>query len=213
MALAADQILERARAQLLASAEVKRLTAEKCLESILKAGELMAASLKAGGKILLCGNGGSAADCQHLATEFMSIMDKDFQRTGLAALALTTDTSYLTAVSNDFGYEHVFERQVRSLGKPGDVLIGISTSGNSLNVLNAIETASSMGMSTIALTGNTGQLAARSTVAVCIPSSDTQRIQEAHLAVEHTLCDLVECHLFGKAEHRDRSGSTSQEML
>ena len=204
----ADQFLQRARGHLLKSAEIKRQTSENCIESILHAAELMASCLKTGGKLLMCGNGGSAADCQHLATEFMSLMQKDFPRPGLAAIALTTDTSYLTAVANDFGFEHVFERQVKNLGKPEDILIGISTSGNSANVLNAMKVAKALGMQTIALTGSGGSLASMASVAICVPSCDTQHIQEAHLAVEHALCDLVECHLFGKADPATMASDT-----
>ena len=200
MALSIEQQAERTRSHLMVSAEVTKQTAEVCLESIAAAAEMMATSFRAGGKLLLCGNGGSAADCQHLATELVSIMEKEFQRPALSAIALTTDTSFLTAFSNDFGYERVFERQVQAHGKPGDVLIGISTSGNSPNVLCAIEAAHGLGMKTIGLTGNGGRLASVADVAISIPSSDTQQIQETHLAVEHILCDLVECHLFDKAE-------------
>jgi D-sedoheptulose 7-phosphate isomerase len=200
MSISIEQQAERARTRLMASAEVTKLTAELCLESIAAAAELIAASFRAGGKLLLCGNGGSAADCQHLATEFVSMMEKEFQRPPLPAIALTTYTSFLTAFSNDFGYERVFERQVQAHGKPGDVLIGISTSGNSPSVLCAVEAAHGLGMKTIGLTGSGGRLASIADVTISIPSSDTQQIQETHLAVEHILCDLVECHLFNKAE-------------
>ena len=200
MAISIEQQADRARSHLMVSAEVTRHTAEVCLESIAAAAEMMAASFRAGGKLLLCGNGGSAADCQHLAAELVSIMEKEFQRPAIPAIALTTDTSFLTAFSNDFGYERVFERQVQAHGKPGDVLIGISTSGNSPNVLCAVEAAQGLGMKTIGLTGNGGRLASVADLAISIPSSDTQQIQETHLAVEHILCDLVECHLFDKAE-------------
>lgn len=200
MAISIEQQAERARARLMGSAEVTRRTTEACLDSIVEAAEMMATSFRAGGKLLLCGNGGSAADCQHFATELVSVMEKEFQRPGLSAIALTTDTSFLTAFSNDFGYERVFERQVRAHGRPGDVLIGISTSGNSANVLRAMEAAREMGMKSIGLTGNGGRLASAADVAISIPSSDTQQIQEAHLAVEHILCDLVECNLFDKTE-------------
>lgn len=193
-------LLDRARDHLAASAATIGRTAEESSEAIGRAAQLMADALSKGGKVLLCGNGGSAADCQHMAAELLGQLQKDFPRPGLAALALTTDTSFLTAYSNDFGYEGVFERQVRSLGKAGDVLLGISTSGNSPNVLRAFEAAKDMGIATISLTGSSGSLASIADVAVSIPSSNTQRVQEAHLAVEHVLCDLVECYLFGKDE-------------
>ena len=135
----ADTRSERARAHLTTSAEVTRRTGEVCLDAILKAAEAIAKALRAGGKVLLCGNGGSAADCQHLAGEFMNRLTKDFDRPGMAVLALTTDTSFLTAFANDSGFDGVFERQVRALGRPGDVLMGISTSGKSRNVIRAVE--------------------------------------------------------------------------
>ena len=203
MAISIEQQADRARSHLMVSAEVTKQTADLCTESITAAAEMMATSFRAGGKLLLCGNGGSAADCQHLATEFVSMMEKDFQRPALPAIALTTDTSFLTAFSNDFGYERVFERQVQAHGKPGDVLIGISTSGNSPSVLCAVEAAHGLGMKAIGLTGNGGRLASIADVTISIPSSDTQQIQETHLIVEHILCDLVECHLFDKAERKE----------
>ena len=200
MAISIEQQAERARARLMVSAEVTKRTAEVCMDSIVAAADMIAASFREGGKLLLCGNGGSAADCQHFATELVSIMEQKFQRPGLSAIALTTDTSFLTAFSNDFGYERVFERQVQAHGRPGDVLVGISTSGNSASVLCAVEAAKGLGMKTIGLTGNGGRLASIADVAIAIPSSNNQQIQETHLIVEHSLCDLVECHLFDKAE-------------
>jgi D-sedoheptulose 7-phosphate isomerase len=147
-------------------------------------------------KVLLCGNGGSAADCQHMAAEFVSRLTKEFERPGLPAIALTTDTSFLTAFANDCGFEGIFERQVQALGKPVDALIGISTSGNSPNVILAVEAARAASMRTIVLTGSNGRLAGIAHVAIAIPSTNTQYIQEAHLAVEHILCELVEQALF-----------------
>lgn len=191
-----DVFHERARAYLSESAEVKRLVAAQCLDSIVSAAELIADAFRSGAKILLCGNGGSAADCQHMAAEFVSILRRDFERPGLPAIALTTDTSFLTAYANDFGYEGVFARQVEALGKPGDLLVGISTSGNSANVIRAVESARRIGMRTIALTGRGGRLPEIADVAVSVPSTDTQHIQEAHLAIEHVICELVERQLF-----------------
>lgn len=133
------------RDHLLRSAEVKRLTAEACAAEIRKAVMLLVDCLRGGGKILLCGNGGSAADCQHIAAEFTNVLRQDFIRPALAAIALITDTSFLTAHANDFGFEGVFARQVEALGRPGDVMIGISTSGNSANVLQAISRAQQRG--------------------------------------------------------------------
>lgn len=187
-----DQFQAYTKAHLLASAEVKRQTAEACADSILAAAELIVEAFRSGGKVLLCGNGGSAADCQHMAAEFVSRLTPAFERPGLPALALTTDTSFLTAYANDVDFEGVFARQVQALGKPGDVLFGISTSGNSKNVLRAAEQARQLGMPVAALTGESGRLPALADVAICVPSGDTQYIQEAHLAIEHILCHIVE---------------------
>ena len=187
---------ERAKAHLLENGEVIRQVAEKCLDPMMEAAEIMASALKAGGKILLCGNGGSAADCQHMAAEFVSLLTKDFKRPGLKAIALTTDTSLLTAYANDFGFEGVFARQVETLGSPGDVLIGISTSGDSKNIIRAVEVAQRLKMLIIVLTGKGGRLAEMGGVAICVPSMSTQHIQESHIAIEHILCGLVERFIF-----------------
>jgi len=195
----ADTRSERARAHLTASAEVTRRAGDVCLDAILKAADVMTEALRAGGKVLLCGNGGSAADCQHLAAEFMNRLTKDFERPGMAVLALTTDTSFLTAFANDSGFDGVFERQVQALGRPGDVLVGISTSGNSRNVIRAVETANGLKMKTIALTGGGGRLGGVASVVIAVPSTDTQHIQEAHLSIEHALCDLVERGIWREA--------------
>jgi D-sedoheptulose 7-phosphate isomerase len=183
---------------LLESAEIKRQTATKCAASIAQVGVIIAGAFSAGGKLLLCGNGGSAADCQHMAAEFVSRLSRQFDRRALPALALTTDTSFLTALSNDYGFEGVFERQVEAFGNAGDVLIAISTSGNSPNVLRAVEAAKRKSIRTVALTGNSGGLATLADVAISVPSTNTQYIQETHIAVEHVLCELVESTLFGK---------------
>lgn len=183
---------ERVRAHLAASAGVIGRTGEECLGSIVAAADAVADALRAGGKVLLCGNGGSAADCQHLAAEFVNRLTADGDRPGMPAIALTTDTSFLTGFANDAGFEGVFERQIRALGKSGDVLIGISTSGNSPNVIRAVEAAKELRMRTIALTGRGGRLAGAAEIVVAVPSGDTQRIQEAHIAIEHAICDLVE---------------------
>ena len=181
------------------AADVQRRTAEVCQSSILEAAELIAKSSQGrGGKLLLCGNGSSAADCQHLAAEFTSRLSAEFARPGLPAIALTTDTSFLTAYANDFAFDGVFARQVQAFGKPGDALLGISTSGNSKNVIRAVELAKSLELSTIALTGCSGRLKDLAGTAICIPSDNPQHIQEAHLAVEHILCHLVERSVFGE---------------
>lgn len=184
------------RESLLESAETKRQTAEACADSIVKAGRLIARTFREHGKVLLCGNGGSAADCQHMAAEFVSRLSKEFERRALPALALTTDTSFLTAFANDCGYEGVFERQIEAFGEPGDLLIGISTSGNSQNVIRAVNMAEKKHIRTIALTGSGGLLAGMVDVPISVPSTNTQHIQETHLAVEHILCELVETILF-----------------
>jgi D-sedoheptulose 7-phosphate isomerase len=181
---------------LLQSAEIKRQTAASCAGSIAKAADVITEAFLSGRKLLLCGNGGSAADCQHMAAEFVSRLSKDLDRRALPAIALTTDTSFLTAFGNDRGFEGIFERQVEALGNAGDVLIGISTSGNSPNVIRAVEAARKRNIRTIALTGNGGRLAALADVVIAVPSGDTQYIQETHLAVEHILCELVESVLF-----------------
>ena len=185
-------------AHLTESAVVKQKVADTRIDSILLAASLIADVFKSGGKLLLCGNGGSAADCQHMATELVSLLSKDFERPGLPAIALTTDTSFLTAYSNDRCFAGVFERQVQALGKPGDALIGISTSCRSTNVIRAVQAAKETRMSTIALTGSDGLLGEMANIAIQVPSNCTQYIQEAHLAIEHILCDLIERYAFGK---------------
>ncbi len=156
-----------------------------------EAAGLIARSLAAGGKILLCGNGGSAADAQHLAAELTGRYA--FDRRPLAAVALHCDTSALTAIGNDYGYEHIFERQVQALGSTGDVLVGISTSGNSDNVLSAMRTAKDKGLFCIALTGQSGgKMAPIADILLNVPSSHTPRIQEMHILVGHALCGMVE---------------------
>lgn len=158
---------------------------------VARAGEAITAALQSGGKVMFCGNGGSAADSQHIAAEFTGRFIND--RRPLAGLALSTDSSALTCISNDYGYEHVFTRQVQALGKPGDCLVGISTSGNSGNVISAFEYARSAGMVTIGLLGRDGGvLAEMSDIAIIVPSKVTARIQEAHIMIGHSLCGMVE---------------------
>ncbi len=193
-----DQLVRDARAYLLESARIKKDLAEHEVELIVTASQRIASALQSGGKVLLCGNGGSAAGCQHMAAELVSRLHRDFARPGLPAIALTTDTSFLTAFSNDCGFEGVFERQVQTLGQPGDVLIGISTSGNSANVIRAMEAAAKMGLRTIALMGRGGHLAEIAQIAISVPDTNTLHIQEAHLAIEHILCGLIERYLFGR---------------
>jgi D-sedoheptulose 7-phosphate isomerase len=163
------------------------------LDQVVDAAEVLIRAVRAGGKMLICGNGGSAADAQHLATEFVSTLTTDHPRPSIPAIALTTDTSLLTAIANDFGVDGMFARQVGSLGAKGDVLIAISTSGNSVNVVQAAEEARARGMEVIALTGESGgKLAPMADVSIKVPSTVTAHIQEAHLAVEQLLALLVE---------------------
>lgn len=167
----------------------------QCTPMILAAADMIAASLQNNGKLLLCGNGGSAADCQHMACEFVSRLRMDRPRKALSAIALTTDTSFLTAYPNDIDFAGIFARQVEAHGKRGDVLLGITTSGTSSNILRAFATASQMGLLTIGLTGAKG-LGDEADCVIAIPGEDQQSTQEAHLAVEHILCELVEDRLF-----------------
>jgi phosphoheptose isomerase len=187
---------ERVRRHFLESAAVKLRVAELCTDAILDAAGLLERAFRDGGKLLLCGNGGSAADCQHLAAEFVSRLSKNVDRPALPAMALTTDTSFLTAFANDCGFDGVFARQVEAFGRPGDVLIGISTSGSSINVLRAVEEARRRRMHTIALCGQGGALLDAADVAIAVPSLDTQFVQESHVAIEHVLAMAVERALF-----------------
>jgi D-sedoheptulose 7-phosphate isomerase len=188
---------DRARAYLDEAASAVRAVRETCLDDVVAAAEVMAATLHRGGKVLICGNGGSAADAQHLAAELVSCITRDRVRQALPAVALTTDSSIITAIGNDFGFDGVFERQVESLGRPGDVLLAISTSGNSENVLRAVGRARQQGMRTIALTGGDGgKLRGDVDVTICVPGEVTSHTQEAHIAVEHALATLVEEELF-----------------
>lgn len=178
------------------SADVTRRVAEQCYDSILAAVTMIVTAFRAGNKLLLCGNGGSASDCQHVAAEFVNRLSSEFERPGLPALALTADSVLLTAYSNDYSFDGVFARQVETLGNPGDVLIGISTSGSSANVVRAVEVARTRNMGTIALMGERGTLEDRVDVAIKVPATKTQYIQEAHLSIEHILCHLVEIRVF-----------------
>jgi D-sedoheptulose 7-phosphate isomerase len=184
----------RASQHFLDSIAVKQ-EAEKILpEQIAHGIVVMTECLRAGGKVMTCGNGGSAADAQHFSAELMGRFERERQE--LAAIALTTDTSILTAVGNDYSYDEVFSKQVRGLGKKGDILIGISTSGNSKNVVKAIEAAKKMSIKVIALTGNGGgkiaSLLGVDDIHLCVPSTRTARIQETHLVLLHSICDGVD---------------------
>jgi D-sedoheptulose 7-phosphate isomerase len=197
MTPARSELEARARAYLAETVDAIRAVEASALDDVVAAAALLTRALLAGGKLLICGNGGSAADAQHLATEFVSTLTLDHPRPSIPAIALTTDTSLLTAIANDFGVEGIFERQVASLGSPGDVLIAISTSGNSVNVARAAERARALGVGVVALTGATGgALAPAADVAIRVPSDVTAHIQEAHLAIEQLLALLVERSLY-----------------
>ena len=188
---------EWARASLLESAMTKQRIADACLDQILEVAERVSRCLTHGGKVMLCGNGGSAADSQHLAAELMNRLSGDRERGPLAALALTVDSSFLTSHANDYGYQTVFQRQVEGLGRPGDVLILLSTSGSSENVVRAALAARGRGIGTVAFTGGSGgRLRDEVDLAVVVPSRDPQRIQEGHIAIGHVLVGLVERLLF-----------------
>jgi D-sedoheptulose 7-phosphate isomerase len=189
--------VDRIREYLLETSRTASRTAEACSDAILGAAAAIVESVRGGGKLLICGNGGSAGDAQHLATEFVSTLTVDRRRAPIPAIALTTDTSLLTAVANDFGFEGVFARQVEALGRDGDVLLGISTSGNSANVLRAFERARAVGLRTIALTGESGgALGPVADIEIKVPSSVTSHIQEAHIAVGQLIAFLVEDELY-----------------
>jgi D-sedoheptulose 7-phosphate isomerase len=169
---------------------------DELIEIIEQAAQMVVAAYQTGNKTLLAGNGGSAADAQHIAGEFVSRFY--FDRPGLASIALTTDTSVITAIGNDYGYERLFSRQVQALGSLGDVFIGISTSGNSPNILAALTECQSKGIKTIGLTGSSGgRMAELCDICIKIPSSETPRIQEAHILIGHIICYIVEEAIFG----------------
>jgi len=167
---------------------------------IVEAAKAIAEAFKAGRKILLFGNGGSAADAQHIAAEFMNRFQ--IERPPLPAIALTTDTSILTSIANDYAFDDVFSKQLKALGRKGDIAIGITTSGSSANVLKALRVAKKLGMTTIALSGDGGKAASLADIALCVPSRSTPRIQEAHIAVGHMICELTDMLLFREVGKR-----------
>ncbi len=185
---------ERIRWLFTESIDTKRRAVEALAVPLARAGRRLAASLAAGHKVLACGNGGSAADAQHFASELLNRFERE--RPGLAALALTTDSSTLTSIANDYAFEQVFAKQVRALGRPGDLLLAISTSGRSPNVLAAVEAAHACGLGVIAFSGRDGGplggLLTADDVEVRVPAGNTARIQEVHLLAIHCLCDLVD---------------------
>ena len=193
---------QRIQQHFIDSADLKYQSAQSLSKPIAAAVQAMLACVTSGGKVLACGNGGSAADAQHFAAEFIGRFERE--RPELAALALTTDSSILTAIANDYDFDRIFSKQVRGLGQAGDVLLALSTSGNSANVLAAIEAAHEREMTVVALTGRGGgkitQLLRETDVHICVPHDRTARIQEVHLLVLHCICDGVDTQLLGEQE-------------
>ncbi len=191
--------LTRVRDHFAESIATKQTAADALAESIAAAGRVMSDALLADGKILSCGNGGSAADAQHFSSELLNRFE--MERPGLPAMALTTDASTVTSISNDYSFEEIFSKQVRALGRQQDVLLGISTSGNSENVIRAIAAAHERGMKVVALSGRDGgrmaELFEEGDVEIRVPATRTARIQEVHLLVIHCLCDLIDTTLLG----------------
>jgi D-sedoheptulose 7-phosphate isomerase len=177
-----------------ASIAIKRDCIENNIDNIIRAADMLASCITTGHKVLIFGNGGSAADAQHLAAEFVNRFQ--IERPPLAAIALTTDTSILTSIGNDYHFNDIFAKQVEALGRRGDIAWGISTSGNSANVIKAIEAAHKIGVTTIGMTGYGGELAACSDLVFSVPSDTTARIQESHITLGHILCDLLERKLY-----------------
>lgn len=191
--------VERIKQHFSASIQTKIDAIEMLAETIARAGDMMANALLAGNKILSCGNGGSAGDSQHFSAELLNRFESE--RPSLPAISLTTDTSTITSIANDYSYNDIFAKQIKALGQKGDILLAISTSGNSLNVLRAIETAQDRHLQIIALTGREGGdvpgLLNANDCEIRVPSQTTSRIQETHLLIIHCLCDLIDFRLFG----------------
>ena len=194
--------ISRIRRHFTDSANLKLSSVETLAPQIVRAAEVMTQCLLADGKILACGNGGSAADAQHFSAEMLGRFERE--RMGLPAIALTTDTSTLTAIGNDYDYSEIFSKQVAALGREGDVLLAITTSGNSNNVLAAAQVAQERGMRIVALTGKgggrLGELCTADDVHICVPHGTTTRIQETHILAIHCLCDAIDCTLLGDEE-------------
>tara|TARA_B100001063_G_C16771884_1_gene562197 strand:- start:1314 stop:1907 length:594 start_codon:yes stop_codon:yes gene_type:complete len=193
---------ERINQHFQASIETKQQAAEVLAPAIEQASDSMVGALLSGGKILTCGNGGSAGDAQHFSSELLNRFERE--RPSLPAIALTTDSSTVTSIANDYSYNEVFSKQIRALGNTGDVLLAISTSGNSANVVQAIQAAHDREMRVVALTGRDGgdmaSLLLPEDIEIRVPSMTTARIQEVHLVVIHCLCDLIDWQLFGPME-------------
>lgn len=192
--------LEYAQKYLERSLKVKEklLNDDKVIKDIAKAADLVTSGYKKNKKLMLAGNGGSAADSQHIAAEFVSRFFYD--RPGLPAIALTTDTSMITAIGNDYNFENIFSRQIQAQGNQDDIFIGISTSGNSKNIVNAVETAKSEGILSIVFCGMGGVLKDIADLSICVPSDSTPHIQECHICIAHIICAIVEKNIFPKKE-------------
>jgi D-sedoheptulose 7-phosphate isomerase len=194
---------QRIQQQFFDSADLKYQSAEALTRPIADAVHAVVGCITAGGKVLACGNGGSASDAQHFAAEFIGRFERE--RPGLAAIALTTDSSILTAIGNDYDFTQIFAKQVQALGAPGDVLIAISTSGNSANVLAAVDAARAREMTVVALTGHNGGMLREklleTDVHICVPHERTARIQEVHILALHCLCDAVDLQLLGEQDN------------
>lgn len=190
---------DRVRKHFTASIETKSHALEVLSEPVTIAAELIVESLLNEGKVLSCGNGGSAGDAQHFSAEMLNRFERE--RPALPAIALSTDTSTLTSIANDYSYEEVFSKQIRALGRKGDILLAISTSGNSANIIEAVKVAHQREMKVVSLTGKNGggmrELVQDGDIEICVPSNVTARIQEVHLLVIHCLCDLIDTQLFG----------------
>jgi D-sedoheptulose 7-phosphate isomerase len=192
--------LEYIKSYLSNSIEVKKTLAQdvEVLNTISLVADLITEAYKRGNKVLLAGNGGSAADSQHIAAEFVSRFFYD--RPGLPAIAMTTDTSMLTAIGNDYGFDKLFARQLQAQSKKGDIFIGITTSGNSLNIVNAVEAAKAEGVTSVVFCGSSGRLKDLADFAICVPNSITPFIQECHICIGHMICAIVEENIFPKEE-------------
>jgi len=199
-----DRLKEMISEPLLETAALLAALSDQGGGSIFRAACLIAGSMRSGGKLMLCGNGGSAADCQHMAAEFVCRLSSQRERPALPAIALTTDSSFLTAFCNDYCFEDVFSRQVLALGRKGDVLMGISTSGSSENIIRAIREADNIGMGTISLSRKGGRSGQYADVAIEVDSTKTAVIQNVHMAVEHVLCYIVEELIFGENSTADK---------
>jgi D-sedoheptulose 7-phosphate isomerase len=189
----------RFTAMMTRSADLKRRIATELADTVIAVVDACEASLRAGGKLMFCGNGGSAADSQHLATEMLIRLRPNSERPSISALALTLDPAMLTACGNDYGYDRVFERPLRGLGRRGDVLFGITTSGRSANVIRALEAAREMGIVSVGLLGGTGEPALlQCDLALVVPDTETARIQECHIALGHAVLELLEDRLIAR---------------